>query len=75
MTIDNVYFDGDPEVDSTRRRMERVLKGGEPPRRWPWILAALGSGSVWLLWQLGRSAARDREAAANQSKVEGSRTR
>jgi hypothetical protein len=55
---DNVYFDGDPGTDSTRRHMERVLKNPEQPRRWPWVLAALGSSGVWLLWQLGRGAAR-----------------
>ena len=55
---DQVYFDGDPGTDSTRRHMERVLKSPESPRRWPWVIAALGSGGVWLLWQLGRAAAR-----------------
>jgi hypothetical protein len=58
---DNVYFDGDPGTESTRRHMERVLKTPQPVRRWPWMLAALGSGGVWLLWQLGRSTARDKE--------------
>ena len=42
---DSVYFEGDPETDSTRRRMERVLKGVPPRSRWPWIAAALGSGA------------------------------
>jgi hypothetical protein len=53
-----VHFEGDPEVDSTRRRMERVLKGAPPPPRWPWIAAVLGGTGVWLLWRTGRSAAR-----------------
>jgi hypothetical protein len=57
---DNLYFDGDPRVDSTRRHMERVLSNQNPSRRWPWLLAALGSGGVWLLWQFGRAAARKR---------------
>ena len=51
---DGVYFDGDPATDSARRHMERVLKG-EPSPRWPWLVAALGSGGLWMLWRLGRS--------------------
>jgi hypothetical protein len=62
---DNVYFDGDPRTDSTRRHMERVLKAPEPARRWPWVLAALGSGGVWLLWRLGR-ATRASESSATE---------
>ena len=58
----SVYFEGDPGTDSTRRHMERVLKEEQPARRWPWVLAALGSGGVWLLWQLGRASARAKEA-------------
>ena len=61
---DLVHFDGDPETDSARRHMERVLSGREPARRWPWVLAALGSGGVWLLWRSGRAAARTREGSA-----------
>jgi hypothetical protein len=56
---DSVYFEGDPETDSTRRHMERVLKG-EPTRKWPWVLGALGSGAVWMLWRAGREAAERR---------------
>ena len=41
--------------------MERVLKG-EPKRRWPWVLAALGSGAVWTLYRLGKTAAANRES-------------
>lgn len=58
-----VYFDGDPATDSARRHMERVLKGQPPARKWPWALAAIGSGGVWLLWRLGQTAARARDAA------------
>ena len=54
---ENVYFEGDPATDSARRHMERVLKSPEPAPRWPWVLAALGSGSVWMLWRWGRAAA------------------
>ncbi|NUR54239.1 MAG: hypothetical protein HOQ29_07325 [Acidobacteria bacterium] len=65
MSDDYVYFDGDPATDSTRRRMERVLQGQEPQRRWPWLLAALGSGAVWLLFQTGRDSARRRQDSAD----------
>jgi hypothetical protein len=59
---DNVYFEGDPSTDSARRHLERVLKSPEPARRWAWMLAALGSGSVWLLWHWGRAAARAKDS-------------
>jgi hypothetical protein len=62
---DSVYFEGDPDTDSTRRHMERVLKGTPPPRRWPWVLAALGTGGVWLLWRLGRASAREKDTQGN----------
>ena len=58
---DNVYFEGDPETDSARRHLERVLSGREPARRkWPWMMAALGGGGLWLLWHSGRAAARSK---------------
>jgi hypothetical protein len=68
---DSVHFDGDPSTDSARRHMERVLKSPERAPRWPWVLAALGSGGVWMLWRSGRAAARAREASPNESKKEG----
>jgi hypothetical protein len=43
--------------------MERVLNSPQTARRWPWVLAALGSGGVWLLWHWGRESAHGREAA------------
>jgi len=58
-----LYFDGDPATDSARRHMERVLKG-EPTPRWPWVVAALGSGGLWMLWRLGKGAAQGRPEAA-----------
>ena len=45
------YFDGDPEVDSARRHLERVLK--EPAthhRKWPWVLAAVAGVATWYFW-------------------------
>ena len=64
---EGLHFDGDPATESARRHMERVLKNPETPSRWPWVVAALGSGSVWLLWRLGRARARTREASAQES--------
>jgi hypothetical protein len=61
---DNVYFEGDPETDSARRHMERVLKGEPSRRKWPWMAAALGGGGLWFIWQAGRAAARAGEATA-----------
>jgi hypothetical protein len=63
---DSVYFEGDPETDSTRRQMERVLKGSPTRSRWPWIATALGGGGLWLLWRAGRSAARDKPSEASE---------
>lgn len=60
---DSVYFEGDPATDSARRRMERLLKSQEPPPRWPWLLAALGGGGVWMLWRWGRAAQAQTTAA------------
>ena len=68
MSDEYVYFDGDPETESTRRHMERVLQGQAPQRRWPWLLAAFGSGAVWLLWQSGRESARARTGSPEQRK-------
>ena len=67
--MNDVYFEGDPATDSARRHMERVLKGPEPSRRWPWILAALGSGGVWLLWRSGQEAARAKNASQEDKKT------
>jgi hypothetical protein len=64
---DDLHFDGDPATDSARRHMERVLNAPETPRRWPWVVAALGSGSIWLLWRWGRARSRDREASSVES--------
>jgi hypothetical protein len=62
-----VYFEGDPATDSARRHMERVLKGERPRRRWPWVLAALGSAGVWFLWRSGRESVRTESGSADES--------
>jgi len=46
------FFDGDPAVDSTRRRLERLLN---PPRRRTWTLALVGAASAWGLFRVGRA--------------------
>lgn len=61
---DSVYFEGDPATDSARRRMERLLKSQEPPPRWPWIVAALGSGGLWMMFRWGRAVADAKRAAS-----------
>jgi len=43
---DDLYFDGDPAEDSSRRHLERVIKGTPPRRRWPWVMAILARGAV-----------------------------
>ena len=58
-----VHFDGDPATDSARRHMERVLKG-ESTRKWPWVLAALGGGGLFMLWRVGGAAAQNRTTTA-----------
>ena len=65
--MSDVYFEGDPETDSARRRMERLLKQPEPPpSRWPWIVAALGSGGLWMMWKWGRAAADAKRATERE---------
>jgi hypothetical protein len=48
---DDLYFDGDPAEDSNRRRLERVIKGAPPRRRWPWVMAIV-AGGAWTAWRL-----------------------
>ena len=69
----DLHFDGDPATDSARRHMERVLKG-EPTRKWPWIVAALGGGGVWMLFRMGGDAARSRTAAQSDANSQGNST-
>ena len=54
---DDLYLEGDPGTDSTRRHMERVLRGERRPR-WPWLLGALA-------WR--DRASRSGESAAGQA--------
>ncbi|HXW06142.1 MAG TPA: hypothetical protein VD833_12975 [Vicinamibacterales bacterium] len=77
----DLYFDGDPEKDSTRRRLERVLKEeserererereAEPrPSRWPWKTTLLAGGTAFLWWQLRKRRLR-RTADADKAAAE-----
>jgi hypothetical protein len=63
MVVDDLYFDGDPETDSTRRRLERVMKEPEGRRR-PWTTALVAGGSAFLFWRLLRRVRNRAEEAA-----------
>ncbi len=67
MEMDEVYFDGDPEVDSTRRRLERLMQGRPKPRRWPWVVAALAGGAAGFAFWRMRSRQRVREATTAEA--------
>jgi hypothetical protein len=58
---DDLYLDGDPDTESTRRHMERVLKG-EQRRRWTWLLGALAGGTAIAFWRLRRASKADASA-------------
>jgi hypothetical protein len=49
--VDDLHFEGDPATDSTRRRLERILKEESPPR-WPWVAALAAGGTAFLFWQV-----------------------
>ena len=57
---DPVFLEGDPETDSARRQMERLLKGDAPRRKWPWVVALVAGGGSYALWRMMR---RQREEA------------
>ena len=49
--MDELHFEGDPETDSTRRRLERVLKEESRPR-WPWFAALAAGSTAFVFWQV-----------------------
>jgi hypothetical protein len=49
--VDDLHFEGDPATDSTRRRLERILKEESGPR-WPWMAALAAGGTAFLFWQV-----------------------
>ena len=67
MSMSDVYLEGDPATDSARRHMERVLKEQPKARRWPWVLAALGTAGVWFVWRSGRDVAGTGDASSSEN--------
>jgi hypothetical protein len=57
---DQLYFEGDPATDSTRRHLQRVL-GSSQPRRWGMALVLAGGGA-WGFWRLVRAVRSPRPA-------------
>jgi len=57
---DDLYFDGDPAEDSSRRHLERVIKGRPPRRRLPWVMAIL-AGGAWAAWRMTRPNSTDQK--------------
>lgn len=51
--VDELHFDGDPATDSTRRRLERIIKD-QPRSRWPWFAALAAGGTAFAFWQVRR---------------------
>jgi len=51
MTESYVHFDGDPQTDSARRHLERVLANRPRRRRWPWVVGLLAGGGSWTIWR------------------------
>ena len=70
----SVYFDGDPEFDSQRRHMERVIKGTPRRRKWPWVLAAVAGGGAWAAWRLMKTPAGEKPEDAGDAAVGRTRT-
>ena len=64
---DDLYFYGDPETDSARRHMERVLKG-ERPRRWPWVVGTAMAVAAWYFWPRGRTQQAQKDATGAAGK-------
>lgn len=60
----DLYFEGDPATDSTRRRLERVLKEESRPR-WPWLAALAAGGTAYLWWQVRKRRRNGRDAGVN----------
>jgi hypothetical protein len=67
--VSELFFNGDPEVDSTRRHLERVLNSPKPRRRWPLALAV--GGTAWGLWRLLRRTTSNRATAAISTRNSG----
>ena len=64
--MDELHFEGDPERDSTRRRLERVMKE-EPRSEWKWMAGLAAGATALLFWQVRR---RRRNGNGNESSGE-----
>ena len=51
--MDELHFEGDPAIDSTRRRLERVIRE-EPRSEWKWMAALAAGATALLFWQARR---------------------
>jgi hypothetical protein len=58
--VEELHFDGDPAVDSTRRRLERIMFKEESRPNWKWLGALAAGGTAVLFWQLRRRTAQVR---------------
>jgi hypothetical protein len=63
---DDLYFDGDPATDSTRRHLEQVLKETRPRRRWPWMVGAVAAVAAWYFWPRGTAAGPPKDAGTTK---------
>ena len=53
--VDDLHFEGDPARDSTRRRLERVMKEAPEPRsEWKWMAALAAGATALIFWQVRR---------------------
>jgi hypothetical protein len=59
---EDLYFEGDPASDSTRRHLERVLNEPRRRRRWPWVVGSVAAVAAWYFWPLGAPARPPKEA-------------
>jgi hypothetical protein len=62
---DDLYFDGDPSTDSTRRQLERVMKDEPRRRRWPWVVGSLAAVAAWYFWPRGPATQTSKEASGS----------
>jgi hypothetical protein len=62
--VDELHFEGDPATDSTRRRLERILREEQPRSEWGWIAALAAGATALVFWQVRR---RRRDHASDQA--------
>lgn len=65
--MDELHFEGDPATDSTRRRLERVMKEEQPRSEWRWIAALAAGATALLFWQVRRRRRNGNEQANAQN--------